>query len=148
MICMNLFIVTVCSLFFIYVAADHLLIIFIGVVLLFAQVGSYMTTALINPGIPDRNKDSYDELYIQRIKNDHHKYCHLCETVLTPNTETVHCEDCGVCVEGYDHHCPWTSKCIGKGNIKYFYTFIGMTMALAVYVIIITALFLHPQLDS
>ena len=31
---------------------------------------------------------------------------------------------CDVCIEGYDHHCPWTGKCIGKGNYNNFVTFI------------------------
>ncbi|RYY70057.1 hypothetical protein EON63_22990 [archaeon] len=25
-----------------------------------------------------------------------------------------HCYDCGVCIDGLDHHCPWTGKCIGN----------------------------------
>jgi len=36
-----------------------------------------------------------------------------------------HCVDCNVCVEGYDHHCPVSGKCIGKGN---WYCFIGTIM--------------------
>ena len=37
---------------------------------------------------------------------------------------TGHCVDCNLCVEGYDHHCPWTGKCIGKKNLTYFYAFL------------------------
>ena len=37
---------------------------------------------------------------------------------------TGHCFDCNVCVEGYDHHCPWTGKCIGKKNLAFFYVFL------------------------
>ena len=33
---------------------------------------------------------------------------------------TQHCYDCGLCVEQLDHHCPWSGKCIGKGNIRPF----------------------------
>ena len=40
---------------------------------------------------------------------------------------TFHCRDCDMCIEGFDHHCPWTSKCIGKGNIVPFYVFIVST---------------------
>ena len=35
----------------------------------------------------------------------------------------MHCPDCNVCVEGYDHHCPWMGICIGKRNYKKFMTF-------------------------
>jgi hypothetical protein len=51
------------------------------------------------------------------------------------DSKTNHCDDCNVCIEGYDHHCPWTSKCIGKGNIKSFYVFVTSTMLLIGYLI-------------
>ena len=35
-----------------------------------------------------------------------------------------HCSDCNVCVEKVDHHCPWSSKCIGKGNMNAFSAFL------------------------
>ena len=35
-----------------------------------------------------------------------------------------HCKRCDVCIKGYDHHCPWVSKCIGASNIKRFYFFV------------------------
>lgn len=36
---------------------------------------------------------------------------------------------------GYDHHCPWTSKCIGEGNLKGFYVFVISTMLFFGYLI-------------
>ena len=45
-----------------------------------------------------------------------------------PNS-TFHCFECEVCIEGYDHHCPWVTKCIGKGNIKFFYVFVASTFS-------------------
>ena len=35
-----------------------------------------------------------------------------------------HCEFCDVCVVELDHHCPWSSKCIGKGNDLAFKSFL------------------------
>ena len=32
-----------------------------------------------------------------------------------------HCDDCDVCIDNYDHHCVFFSKCIGGGNINCFY---------------------------
>ena len=34
------------------------------------------------------------------------------------NSGAQHCDDCGICIEGLDHHCPWTSHCVGKNNIN------------------------------
>jgi hypothetical protein len=38
---------------------------------------------------------------------------------------TAHCYDCARCVLELDHHCPWSSKCIGAGNIRFFNAFIA-----------------------
>ena len=46
---------------------------------------------------------------------------------------TSHCPDCDICVEGHDHHCPWTGKCIGKNNLTSFYIFIFSIFALISY---------------
>ena len=32
-----------------------------------------------------------------------------------------HCDDCDVCIDNFDHHCVFFSKCIGGGNISCFY---------------------------
>ena len=32
-----------------------------------------------------------------------------------------HCRDCQVCIEGFDHHCMWLGKCVGKNNLWVFY---------------------------
>jgi len=42
-----------------------------------------------------------------------------------------------VCIEDLDHHCPWSSKCIGGGNIKAFYVFLfSFTLQLVVLFVI------------
>ena len=60
---------------------------------------------------------------------DHHmqgeeegwRYCGVCEVYQPP--DAAHCPDCNVCVDGYDHHCPWMGICIGKDNFKSFMAF-------------------------
>ena len=49
------------------------------------------------------------------------RYCDLCAVYQPP--DAAHCPDCQVCVEGYDHHCPWMGTCIGKRNMKAFLAF-------------------------
>jgi hypothetical protein len=36
------------------------------------------------------------------------RYCDLCSVYQPP--DAVHCPDCNVCIEGYDHHCPWMGQ--------------------------------------
>ena len=52
-------------------------------------------------------------------------YCDYCESFRPPGC--VHCSTCRVCVADYDHHCPWTGKCVGNGNM---YWFKGFTISL------------------
>ena len=47
----------------------------------------------------------------------------------------IHCNDCNVCIEEYDHHCPWSSKCIGKRNVMVFHTFLVLLFALMVRIL-------------
>jgi len=49
------------------------------------------------------------------------RYCAICDVHQPPTA--AHCPDCQVCVDGYDHHCPWMGICIGKRNMKAFMTF-------------------------
>ena len=48
---------------------------------------------------------------------------------------TEHCVECGICIMNNDHHCPWTSKCVGKKNIKMFYIFVGSLATHIVYLV-------------
>ena len=50
-------------------------------------------------------------------------WCQFCQ--LEVDYDAYHCEDCEVCIEEYDHHCVFFSKCIGGGNIYYFWGSIG-----------------------
>ena len=80
---------------------------------------SYMATFLLNPGYPERNRNS---LIGDPITD--YNYCIFCKILIRTDRKILHCFDCGVCIEGYDHHCPWTGKCIGRKTKNYFYAFI------------------------
>ena len=84
---------------------------------------SYSYTSLINPGYPKNNherKTGYprDEFY----------FCSVCKFYVKRSTDASHCDECGICIEGMDHHCPWTSHCVGKNNIITFYIFVLSTL--------------------
>jgi len=97
------------------------------------QAFIYLYTALRNPGISTAKHPEDPELekYV-----DYPNFCNACKVL--KDEETYHCYDCDVCIKGYDHHCPWTGKCIGAGNIIPFYTFLFSTVAYIVFCIMMT----------
>ena len=50
----------------------------------------------------------------------------------------IHCSLCDVCIEGYDHHCVFFSKCIGKGTIWSFRLSLISAIMSGVYFMIFT----------
>jgi hypothetical protein len=62
----------------------------------------------------------------------------LPSSLWTISRSAYHCYDCGVCVHNLDHHCPWTGKCIGRDNIKYFHAFLSMLCCQVVFIIVCT----------
>ena len=77
---------------------------------------TYMKIGFSPPGIasspimPPVNQDTID------------RYCVPCKVVRDRTTK--HCYYCDVCIFGYDHHCPWVGKCIGRDNLSLFYSFL------------------------
>ena len=105
----------------------------IGVILNIIQFGSTFICGIINPGLP--KKELQNE---QLLINEPNRYirCNFCFFIIDKSKHYVHCDRCECCCEGYDHHCPWTSKCVGRGNIFYFYGMLVMVSIVFVYLII------------
>jgi hypothetical protein len=100
-----------------------------GPLVYLTQMGSYSYTAFSNPGIVLRKITPLDMKNFSSTKKNY-RICSICNVIMDMDTETSHCEDCNLCIEGHDHHCPWTSKCIGKRNLKSFYMFVAFSFAL------------------
>jgi len=76
-----------------------------------------------NPKIRLRNAVrgwTYDNVYF---------FCEDCGIWAHKNEDVEHCDDCDVCIFGHDHHCPWTSKCIGRDNFVNFVMWITLVLA-------------------
>ena len=106
-----------------------------GLSLLGFQLLTYISLILSNPGTPSK------EYWIENFDNSvtkvtNYRICQHCQIVMDLDKGTEHCIDCNVCVEGLDHHCPWSSKCIGRKNLKLFYLFLGSTCFLFVFLMI------------
>ncbi|KAL4439137.1 hypothetical protein ABPG74_008912 [Tetrahymena malaccensis] len=105
----------------------YLLYSIVGLLLLFFSI-----TALLNPGIATEKESDSENGQVLGT-------CPLCEIIL--DNTTFHCMDCRVCIRGFDHHCPWTSKCIGANNIHVFYIFIAFFVIFFVYSIFLCILY-------
>ncbi|CAI5714411.1 unnamed protein product [Peronospora destructor] len=85
----------------------------------------YALVGCTNPGIVTR---------IDMPPDDTYTYCDHCGSYRPEGA--LHCMDCQVCIEEYDHHCPWTSKCVGKANVRYFYAWLLFLVLAFVYEVI------------
>lgn len=87
-------------------------------------------TKPIGRNTPETSTSAEEELAMLRRNRRHkarliaqHQWCVDCAFV--PPRGAEHCDTCGVCIRSYDHHCPWTSKCIGQGNARWFYAWLA-----------------------
>ena len=104
---------------------------------------SILIIFLINPGIPSRKFFSKN----YKIKENQMYYCcNKCNIVAPVELNTAHCELCNICILNYDHHCIWTGKCIGKGNIIFFVDFLISLLLFIFSAIFIVFIILYKQL--
>ena len=103
-----------------------------GYVIYFLFLVSYGLTGLMNPGYP-----KLDENTLNNKNKDRTGYCTVCKIWINMEKKTKHCNYCNICIEGMDHHCPWTGKCIGRKNLIPFYLFLLSVIAFMSYCTII-----------
>jgi hypothetical protein len=89
---------------------------------------SYAHCSLYNPGYPKNDMGRN----FGSPRQDYH-YCEKCHFYLRKNKYASHCNDCDICIENYDHHCPWTGHCIGRNNLYSFYIFISSSFSMIIY---------------
>ena len=91
----------------------------------------YAKVGLSNPGIPFVTDEP------DLITRSQERYCTPCKIVRPKGTR--HCYYCDICIHGFDHHCPWVGKCIGKDNLCVFYEFL-MSVSVMITLLLITTL--------
>ena len=100
----------------------------LGVIFYLIYYISYTYTFMINPGYPKNDNDSQNGEPRNKFN-----YCDVCMIWTNKEKKVRHCNECDICIEGNDHHCPWTSKCVGKNNLISFYIFVGSSITVIFY---------------
>ena len=114
------------------------IILIIGIIIYILFVFFHLITSLINPGLP--TSDYFLENFnIAESKSENYVICKKCKVIMDLDKGTEHCVDCDICVMGNDHHCQWTSKCIGKNNLilfKFFLSFLYINICYLFFALI------------
>ena len=109
----------------------------IGSILNILQIYFFIISSTKNPGLP--SKDYEKVVYEEENKTaKNYRKCKDCKLWINTDEKTIHCKKCGICIEGYDHHCDCINICVGKKNIKNFYILILISFLLIIYSIFIT----------
>ena len=91
-----------------------------------------------SPGTIKQNKKNYLLNLLEKDKEnkiDLWNYCIRCQT--KKEIDSNHCYFCDKCICGFDHHCIWLNKCIGKNNQKYFYFLVAIILINSIFNLII-----------
>ena len=127
------------NIFILIVVYKNLPLIFktIGNILNIIQIYLFIITSIKNPGLP--SKDYEKIVYEEENKTARNfRKCKDCKLWINTDEKTIHCRKCGICIEGYDHHCDCINICVGKRNIKNFYFFILSSFLVIIYAIFVT----------
>ncbi|CAE7037325.1 zdhhc1 [Symbiodinium sp. CCMP2456] len=82
------------------------------------------------PGMPDSYSGSES------------RQCDDCGTHVS-HTRVKHCQSCGWCMEGFDHHCRYLNVCVGGRSYPAWFSFVAL-----LFILMVTCSFAHFHLLS
>ena len=93
----------------------------------------YILFMVAYPGIASEKKH-----YDINDLNYNYRQCNICNCIYHKDDfkNVNHCEECGICVENYEQHYNFATKCIGKNNKQIFQIWMGSCVAFAVIMLI------------
>ena len=109
----------------------NMLICTAGTAIHWASITSYLQVSFGEGGsamkyMQLRIKEEFESLdNIPKKAFQNYQWCSICNYVKPPSAH--HCRRCGVCVVDLDHHCTFTSSCIGRDNLCNFMRFLKVT---------------------
>ena len=103
---------------------------FFGMLLSILQLSIYIYCSLKNPGYP---KKAFQNPSLLKEPGGFYRKCRECGIIVDLRKLPAHCNYCKICCEGFDHHCSWSTKCIGSGNNFEFRLFLISFFGLCCY---------------
>ena len=97
------------------------------------MITSYVFAVRKDPGILKQDEDLDFLDVLQKFEVS--ELCSDCKVIRTPRSR--HCNVCGVCVERFDHHCPWINNCVGANNHNNYLMFVTQAWVYALLVMCI-----------
>ena len=107
--------------------------IILGFIIGIIQIVLFTLSGILNPGLP---KLEYEKLIYEDVSNKNFRQCKDCKFWINTEFSTQHCNECNICIEGYDHHCCTLNLCIGKDNLKIFYFYILTSFIYVIFFVI------------
>jgi len=111
----------------------------LGIIIYLTFFISYTLTCIMDPGLisPEFYLENYK---IEKNKLTNYRICSVCNAIQDLDKGVEHCIDCNVCIQGNDHHCPWSTKCIGYKNLNMFRIFICSLFTHIMYLVVASVL--------
>lgn len=117
-----------CMLYFFFWGKTNIFLYIGGICLNVVHLLLFLLAFLLNPGL---------NMNLPRNPNLDLPTCKNCGCLILKGKKQKHCEICEACFIGHDHHCPWTSKCVGQENKRIFCSFLFTSIISFLYPVIV-----------